>query len=133
MGKFIIFGVLSLLIIFISWRTLFNTENGKVKKEKKPVGETMRVSLAMYNQRMSIAEIATSRNLSQSTIISHLEKYVISGELDINEFISPEKREKAADLIRKGTETGSFFEMLSAFLNYTEVKMFMAWLRSAKK
>jgi len=108
-------------------------ENGKVKKEKKPVGETMRTSLAMYKQGMSIAEIATSRNLSQSTIISHLEKYVISGELDINEFISPEKREKAADLIRKGTETGSFFEMLSAFLNYTEVKMFMAWLRSAKK
>jgi len=27
MGKFIIFGVLSLLIIFISWRTLFNTKS----------------------------------------------------------------------------------------------------------
>jgi len=106
---------------------------GKEKKEKKPVGETMRISLEMYNQRMSIAEIATSRNLSQSTIISHLERYVISGELDINEFITPEKREKAADLIRRGTDTGSFFEMLSVFLSYTEVKMFMAWLRSAKK
>lgn len=108
-------------------------EKGKAKKEKKPVGETMRMSLAMYNDGKTIDEIAFTRNLSKTTIITHLERYVISGELDINEFISPEKREKAADLIRSGTETGSFFEMLSAFLTYTEVKMFMAWLRSGKK
>jgi hypothetical protein len=93
----------------------------------------MRMSLAMYNDGKTIDEIAFTRNLSKTTIITHLERYVISGELDINGFISPEKRDKAADLIRSGTETGSFFEMLSAFLTYTEVKMFMAWLRSGKK
>jgi len=105
----------------------------KEKGEKKPVGETMRISMAMYNQKMTIEEIALSRNLNQTTIIGHLERYIISGELDINEFITPEKREKASELIRKGTDTGSIFEMLSAFLNYTEVKMYMAWLRSGKK
>ncbi|MDP4272621.1 MAG: helix-turn-helix domain-containing protein, partial [Bacteroidota bacterium] len=105
----------------------------KEKKEKKPVGETMRISLEMYNQGKTIDEIAFTRNLNQSTIIGHLEKYISSGELDINEFITPEKREKASDLIRKGAETGSIYEMLSSFLNYTEVKMYMAWLRSGKK
>lgn len=103
------------------------------RKEKKPVGETMRMSLAMYKEGKTIDEIAFTRNLNMTTIVSHLERYVISGELDINDFISTEKREKAADLIRKGTETGSIYEMLSSFLNYTEVKMFMAWLRSGKK
>ena len=108
-------------------------EKRKEKKEKKPVGETMRISLAMYNEGKTIEEIAFIRNLNKTTIISHLEKYVISGELDINDFISPKKREKATDLIRSGTETGSIFEMLSTFLDYTEVKMFMAWLRGGKK
>jgi uncharacterized protein YpbB len=107
-------------------------EKRKEKKEKKPVGETFRTSLAMYKQGKTIEEIAFTRNLNAGTIISHLERYIISGELDINDFITPEKREKASDLIRKGTETGSIYEMLSVFLNYTEVKMFMAWLRSGK-
>lgn len=107
-------------------------EKRKEKKEKKPVGETMRISLAMYREGKTIEEIAASRNLNVSTIVGHLERYVVSGELDINDFISPEKREKAAGLVRQGTETGSVYEMLSAFLNYTEVKMFMGWLRSGK-
>jgi len=105
----------------------------KEKAEKKPVGETMRTTLTMYNLGKTIDEIAFTRNLNQTTIISHLEKYIVSRELDINEFITPEKREKASDMIRKGSETGSIYEMLSTFLNYTEVKMYMAWLRSGKK
>ena len=108
-------------------------EKRKEKKEKKPVGETFRTTLAMYKEGKTIDEIAFTRNLNMTTIVSHLERYVISGELEIDEFITPEKREKAVKLIRQGTENGSIYEMLSAFLNYTEVKMFMAWLRSVKK
>ena len=108
-------------------------EKRKEKKEKKPIGETMRISLAMYKDGKTIDEIAFTRNLNMTTIITHLERYIISGELDINDFITPEKREKALELIRNGTETGSIYEMLSAFLNYTEVKMFMAWRRGEKK
>ncbi len=108
-------------------------EKRKEKKEKKPVGETFRISLSMYKDGKTIDEIAFTRNLNKTTIISHLEKYIISGELDINDFISVEKREMARELIRNGSESGSIYEMLSAALNYTEVKMFMAWLRSAKK
>jgi len=105
----------------------------KAKGEKKAVGETMQTSLAMYSQGMKVEEIALSRNLNQTTILSHLERFIISGELDINGFITPDKREKASEMIRKGSETGSIYEMLSTFLNYTEVKMYMAWLRSGKK
>jgi hypothetical protein len=104
----------------------------KIKKEKKPVGETMRTSLSMYKNGNTIEEIAKERNLNVSTIVNHLERYVINGELNINDFISAEKRQSAIELIRKGTETGSVYEMLSTFLNYTETKMLMAWLRSGK-
>lgn len=104
----------------------------KAKKEKKPVGETIRISLSMYKDGKTIQEIAMERNLNVSTIVNHLERYVISGELNINDFISIEKRQTAVEIIRKGTETGSIYEMLSSFLNYTETKMLMAWLRSGK-
>ncbi|HLP06367.1 MAG TPA: helix-turn-helix domain-containing protein [Paludibacter sp.] len=107
-------------------------EKPKEKKGKKPVGETMRISLAMYCEGKSIEEIATSRNLNVSTIIGHLERYVITGELDINNFIAEDKRKEAARMVRESSETGSVFEMLSTFLNYVETKMFLAWLRSGK-
>lgn len=57
----------------------------------------------------------------------------MSGELSIEEFVSLDKRQKAMELIKNGPETGSIFEMLSSFMDYTEVKMMLAWLRSGKK
>ena len=103
------------------------------RKEKKPVGETFRTSLEQFKVGKSIEEIAFSRNLAKTTIIGHLERYIVSNELSIEEFVSLDKRQKAMEMIKNGTETGSIFEMLSTFLDYTEVKMFMAWLRSGKK
>ena len=103
------------------------------RKEKKPVGETFKTTLVQYKAGKTIEEIAFSRNLAKTTIISHLERYIVSGELSIEEFVSLDKRKKAMEMIKNGTETGSIFEMLNSFLDFTEVKMMMAWLRGGKK
>ncbi|MEI6556287.1 MAG: helix-turn-helix domain-containing protein, partial [Paludibacter sp.] len=103
------------------------------KKEKKPVGETFRTTLHMYNDGKTIDEIAFTRNLNKTTIISHLERYIVSGELSIEEFVSLDKRHNAMEIIKNGSETGSVFEMLSSFMDFTEVKMMLAWLRGGKK
>jgi hypothetical protein len=108
-------------------------EKRKEKKEKKPVGETMRISLAMHNEKMSIEEIATSRNLGVSTIASHLAKYISAGELDINTFVPKEKRDKATKLMEESAEIGSVFQMLGSLMTQPEITMYMAWLRSGKK
>jgi hypothetical protein len=108
-------------------------EKAKEKKEKKPVGETMRKSLSMYEEGKTIEEIATSRNLGTSTIASHLAKYITSGELDVNKFVSKEKREKALKTIDQSTEIGSLFLMLKDVLNPIEITLFSAWLRGGKK
>ena len=110
-----------------------NQSTKREKKEKKPVGETFRTSLEQYKAGKSIDEIAFTRNLAKATIISHLERFIVSGELSIEEFVSLEKRQKAMEMIKNGSETGSIFEMLSSFMDYTEVKMMLAWLRSGKK
>lgn len=108
-------------------------EKPKEKKAKRQVGETYRISLEMHKQGKTINEIAFSRNLAKTTIISHLERYIISGELNIDEFVSLENREKAAKMIQEKSELDSTYEMLSTFMNYTEVKIYMAWLRREKK
>ena len=108
-------------------------EKEKEKKEKKPVGETMRTSLSMYNQGMSIEEIASSRNLGISTIASHLGKYIGTGELDINNFVTKEKRDKAVKVMENTAEIGSVYQMLGGIMTQPEISIFMAWLRSGKK
>ena len=108
-------------------------EKTKEKKEKKPLGETMRISLSMYFQGMTIDEIATSRNLGVTTIAIHLAKYIATGELDINKFVPKQKREKAIKAMENSAELGSIFQMLGGIMTNTEVTLFMAWLRSGKK
>lgn len=104
----------------------------KEKKEKKPVGETMRISLSMYLQKMSIEEIAASRNLGVSTIATHLAKYISTGELDINNFVSKEKRERATKIMEESAEIGSVFQMLGSLMTQPEITLYMAWLRRGR-
>ena len=108
-------------------------EKEKEKKEKKPAGETMRTSYSMYKQGMSVDEIATSRNLSPGTIASHLGKFISTGELDIDTFVSKAKREKASKLMEETAEIGSVYQMLGGIMTQPEITFFMAWLRSGKK
>lgn len=105
----------------------------KEKKDKKQVGETFRTTLTMYEEGKTIQEIATSRNLSPSTIASHLGKYVENGELNIYKFVTSEKCEKAIYAIEKSEEIGSVYQMLKEVLDPIEAAIFSAWLRGGKK
>ena len=105
----------------------------KEKNDKKPVGETFRTSLTMYEEGKTIEEIAISRNLGIATIASHLGKYVSTGELNIYKFVSAEKCEKAIKTIEKSVEIGSVYQMLKEVLNPIETTIFYAWLRGGKK
>jgi len=108
-------------------------KTGKVKKDKKAVGETYRTTLTMYEEGKTLEEIAISRNLGITTIASHIGKYVGTGELSIYKFISNEKCEKAIQTIEKSEEIGSVYQMLKEVLNPIESAIFSAWLRAGKK
>ena len=105
----------------------------KERGEKKPLGETMRTSLTMYEEGKTIDEIATSRNLAPTTIASHLSKYVESGQLNIDKFVSKEKRDVALKTMETTTEIGSVYQMLKEVLTPIESALFSAWLRSGRK
>ena len=105
----------------------------KEKKEKKPAGETFKLTLELYKSGKSIDEIAVERGLASSTIASHLARFVDMGILNINTFISEEKRAKAMKLLENSDELGSVYQTLGSILDRTEVTFFLSWMRSQKK
>jgi HRDC domain./PIF1 helicase. len=103
------------------------------KKEKKEKGESFRVTLQMYRDGKNIAEIAKERNLAESTIGTHISKYVNTGELNINDFISAEKLEQATQRIKTSESFGSVLELLSDILDKSQVAIFLGWQRAQKQ
>jgi ATP-dependent DNA helicase RecQ len=84
----------------------------------------------MYTAGKSIEEIAAERNLATSTICGHLFTYIKSGQLDIDRFISPDKREKAMTILSATQELGAVSEILSGVLDKNEINFFLSWKRT---
>jgi hypothetical protein len=78
----------------------------KAPKEVKP--KTWEVSLALYRQHKSPADIARERSLTLGTVLGHLKRYVDSGEVDLDDLVSREHQLIIANVIRKiGTTDGA--------------------------
>ncbi|MGM9732752.1 MAG: helix-turn-helix domain-containing protein, partial [Prevotella sp.] len=101
----------------------------KEKKEKKPKEEkekTYVTSYKLYRDGMSIPDIAAARNLTVSTIFSHLGRYVATGQIKLEEIVP----QNHIDIIRKaiaqaGTEGG--FAAIKALcpedVTYEEIRL----------
>jgi len=108
-------------------------ETKRETKEKKPKGDSHRTSFEMYKQGKPIDEIATERALAVSTICTHLGVYVNSGALDINKFVSVDKRTAALKMIEESKELGSAHQMLSDTLTPVEISFFLSWMRGQNR
>lgn len=69
-------------------RTIEETEKKTAKPQK---GDSNRMSLQLFKEGRNIAEIATLRGLSPSTIESHLASFIKTGEVDIKEIVDENK------------------------------------------
>ena len=54
-------------------------------------GGTAKVSYTLFKEGKDVEEIANERNLARSTIYGHLQKYVISGEIQAEELVEGDK------------------------------------------
>jgi DNA polymerase III delta prime subunit len=98
-----------------------------VKKEKTPKGESQRLSLRLFREGKTIAEIAKERNFAVSTIEGHLTDFVKTGELSVTELVPEEKRAVILPRIQaivSGTDTtlSSIKEQLGDGYSYVEIK-----------
>ncbi|NQU52649.1 MAG: helix-turn-helix domain-containing protein [Bacteroidetes bacterium] len=102
------------------------------KKEKKPKEDTKKVSFELFQSGKTVAEVATERGLSPTTIESHLSHYVGLGELDVNLFLDKEKLQKITQYF-KSTDNKSFGEAkakLGDEVSYSELRMGLSYLGS---
>jgi len=76
-------------------------EEETVKRSGRlPKGETAKVSLQLYKEGKTISQIATERNLTYSTIESHLSEFIPTGEVEVHELISPSKLETVMAVLK---------------------------------
>lgn len=100
------------------------TRTGPPKKK----GDSHAASFRLYKEGMSIAAIAESRNLAVGTIETHLVKFVRSGEINIEDLVSPQKialiRSALVDFT--GGSITTVKEKLGADISFGEIRLVMA-------
>ncbi len=82
-------------------------KNKEKKAPKPPREDTKEITYRMFRAGKTVAEIADERQLVTGTVAAHLEHYIRSGQLAVEEVVDPLKINLIRDCIRKrGLEGG---------------------------
>ncbi|MCO4292274.1 helix-turn-helix domain-containing protein [Solitalea sp. MAHUQ-68] len=102
--------------------------------EKNKKGETRFISLQLFKEGKSIADIATERNMTSGTIEGHLASFIATGEIKVEELISEEKLKPILDAIQASgsVSLGVLKENLGANFSYTEIKVAVAYWQATQ-
>jgi len=102
-------------------------ETGNNKRQEK--GETQRISLRLFKQGKTIAEIAKERNLAYTTIEGHLAGFISSGEIDVLDIVTEIKLQKILEILDSAaTLTSSEIRrQLGDNFSYGEIKAAMKY------
>jgi hypothetical protein len=109
--------------------------SSKIKKEKNVRGESHRISLQMFNEGMSISEIAGKRCLATGTIEGHLISFVSKGELDLHKLVNKEKSEKILNLAEESGDASmtALKEKLGENFSFGEIRAVLSYMKRAKE
>jgi hypothetical protein len=89
---------------------------------KQRKGDSHRLSLQLFKQGKTIAEIAQERSLAPSTIEGHLAKSILTGDIDILDLISAEKLDKIIPLIQDEVSHVYLKEQLGPDFSFAEIR-----------
>lgn len=104
------------------------------KAEKKVKEDTKEVSLKLFKEGKSIAEIAKERNFNVNTIEGHLAYYIAKGELEATKLLAKQKLNKIIASIKKleTTKLNDIKEDLGNDFSFGELKIGLAaWAAEA--
>jgi ATP-dependent DNA helicase RecQ len=95
-------------------------------------------SFTLYKGGKSIAEIAKERNLTVSTVATHLCEFIRTGEMVVTQLVEPSKIEKIAITINETEEEGLSLikNKLGDGFSYTEIRavqQHLSWLKNQKQ
>ena len=136
---------LELIITYCSEKGLSSLIHEKVSKKGKKTSstgkeatgsfsksktDTYAETFKLYREGLAISAIAKSRNLAVSTIETHLTRFVHSGDIKIDELVSPEKviLIEAAVKDFEGTAITPIKQKLGDDISFGEIRFVMAGL-----
>ncbi|MBI3139977.1 MAG: helix-turn-helix domain-containing protein [Sphingobacteriales bacterium] len=91
-------------------------------------GSSHAETFRLYKEGKTAEEIAKARKLALSTIEGHLARFIASGEIDINELVSPDKRKliEAALSEEQGKSITPVKQKLGNLASFGEIKWMIA-------
>ena len=107
---------------------------GEKTEKKKKKGDTYQVTFELYKEGLSIDEIAEKRNLSPTTIFSHLAKLYADGkDINIYDFVTSDEVEqvrKAKEALESPATLKPYFDHLNAEMEYFKIRLALTILNS---
>ncbi len=107
-----------------------NTKGNKQEKVKKE--NTKEISLKMFKEGKSIADIAAERGMVTGTIEGHLSSFIATGEINITDLVSREQLDIICKVMNEAEETTSLSEIKTTLGNdfsYGAIRATREWLR----
>ncbi len=116
---------------FVSRIDLKTQKRERKQRTKRDVHgkDTYRISLDMFRDGKPISEISKKRGLAVSTIENHLARYITTGEVSLEQFVSLDKVETIRNAIIKFNDSGALSpvkEFLGEDYSYGEIRAVMA-------
>jgi ATP-dependent exoDNAse (exonuclease V) alpha subunit len=98
---------------------------------KAQKGDTNRITLRLYREGGTIADIATQRSLTVSTVESHLASFIATREIDIKELVPEHKLEPILAAIREvgGASLGPIRGRLGDGYTFGEIRAVMSYMK----
>ena len=104
----------------------------KERTEKPASTSTAQVSLNMFNDGMSIEDIAEQRHLAITTIETHLAAFVKSGDLEVTRLVPKQKLTKILDTIRASGQASALKpikDLMGDDYTYGEIRMALEYYK----
>lgn len=96
---------------------------------KKPRVDTKVATYELFKQGLSIDEIAKKRELVTGTIAGHLCHYIRTGEISIEQVVTPENRQKIEEYVKQNGSEGGLTMIKAALgdaVSYVDIKLVLA-------
>jgi Helix-turn-helix domain/HRDC domain len=104
---------------------------GEPKAEKGPKVPTRLLTLELFNQGLTVAQISERRGFACTTIESHLAQCLEMGEITVDRLISSEKQHSLEEIVhsRRQQKLSEIKEVVGDAYSYGEIKYVLAHLR----
>ncbi len=102
------------------------------KPVRKDAGETYQITYGLYENGMSIEEIAKQRSMAVGTIETHFAKLIGNKQINIKKLMSEDAIEKISECIdaNNGKKISALKGLLGEDTSYAEIRMVLAHLKA---